>query len=327
VLLRSFALPLLATVVGIAAVGIIGGAGDAGVVAVLAVLEVSLSFDNAIVNAKILGRMDATWQRLFLTVGVLIAVVGMRLVFPLVIVGVTGHLSPVRAVQLATSHPHEYAETLTAAHPAIASFGGTFLLMLFLDFVLTRHEVQWLGPLERALARIGRFGNLAAVLTLLLLVVTATTYGADHAYQVLLAGASGLAAYLAVNGLSSLFEAGPGTQGGLAAFVYLEVLDSSFSFDAVVGAFAITEKIFVIAVGLGIGAAYIRGLTVQVVRSGALARYPYLEHGAHWAIGALAVTLFVSISHAVPEAVTGLLGVGFIAASVLSSVRRNRQRQ
>ncbi len=112
---------------------------------------------------------------------------------------------------------------------------------------------------------------------------------------------------------------------GLFTFLYLEVLDASFSFDGVVGAFAITDMIFVIALGLGIGACYIRSLTVFLVRKGTLAEYVYLEHGAHWAIGALAVLLFVTIRYHVPDIVTGLIGVGFIGAALVSSIVRKRR--
>lgn len=339
-----FRLPLLATVVGIALTAIFFGATDAGVVAILIVLEVSLSFDNAVVNATVLKRMNEKWQRLFLTVGIVIAVFGMRLVFPIVIVAVAGKLSPFRAVDLAVNHAGDYAETLTSAHPAIAAFGGIFLLMIFLDFVFEDREISWLGWIERPLARIGRLDQLSAILALVFLVVSATTFAHPHAYQVLVSGAAGLATYLGVSSLSALFEAGdeedgesddddapavklPGAvaRAGLFTFLYLEVLDASFSFDGVVGAFAITDKIFVIALGLGVGAAYIRGLTVFLVRKGTLDDYAHLEHGAHWAIGALAVLLFVSIKHEVPEVVTGLVGIAFIGAALVTSIIRNRR--
>ncbi len=72
---------------------------------------------------------------------------------------------------------------------------------------------------------------------------------------------------------------------------------------------------------------YIRSLTVYLVRKGTLQEYVYLEHGAHYAIGALAVILAVSIETEVPEIITGLVGIGFIAIALASSVRnRNRQR-
>jgi uncharacterized protein len=104
------------------------------------------------------------------------------------------------------------------------------------------------------------------------------------------------------------------------------VLDAAFSFDGVIGAFAITTDPILIALGLGlIGAMFVRSLTVFLVRKGTLADYVYLEHGAHWAIGALSVILLVGIGYHVNEVVTGLIGVAFIGAAFLSSIMRNRK--
>jgi hypothetical protein len=358
--LALFRFPIAVTIVGIAAAAILGGPSIAGVVAILAVLEVSLSFDNAVVNATVLAKMDAHWQRIFLTVGVLIAVFGMRLLFPIVVVTIAGHISPVHAIDLALHHPHEYALKLTQAHPAIGAFGGIFLLMIFLDFLFEDQEVSWLGPIERQLTKVGKLDQASAIIALLFLIVSATTFASKDAVQVLVSGTAGLATYLGVSSLSALFESdedevvdrlqtaeaqassadGDAAEGeaaprvkiprnlaraGLFTFLYLEVLDASFSFDGVVGAFAITDMIFVIALGLGIGACYIRALTVYLVRKGTLTEYVYLEHGAHWAIGALAVLLFVTIRHNVPELVTGLIGVAFIGAALISSIVRNHR--
>jgi uncharacterized protein len=115
-------------------------------------------------------------------------------------------------------------------------------------------------------------------------------------------------------------------KAGFFLFLYLEVLDAAFSFDGVIGAFAITTDPILIALGLGlIGAMFVRSLTVFLVRKGTLADYVYLEHGAHWAIGALAVILLVGIGYHVDEIVTGLIGVAFIGAAFLSSIMRNRK--
>jgi uncharacterized protein len=350
--LALFRLPIAVTIVGITVAGVLGGIQVAGVVAILAVLEISLSFDNAVVNATVLQKMNPYWQRIFLTVGVLVAVFGMRLLFPLIVVTIAGHISPVHALDLALHHPHEYSAKLTQAHPAIGAFGGIFLLMIFLDFLFEDQEIKWLEPIERQLAKIGKLDQASAIIALLFLIVAASTFAHNDAVQVLLSGASGLATYLAVNSLSTLFEAEEETVvgGGAAAaesdgaepqvrlpknlarlglftFLYLEVLDASFSFDGVVGAFAITDMIFVIALGLGIGACYIRALTVYLVRKGTLAEYVYLEHGAHWAIGSLAILLFVTIRVKVPDLVTGLIGVGFIGAALISSIMRNRRAE
>jgi uncharacterized protein len=352
--LALFRLPIAVTIIGIVAAGITGGPSIAGIVAILAILEVSLSFDNAVVNATVLQKMNPYWQRIFLTVGVLIAVFGMRLIFPLMVVTIAGHISPVEALSLALHHPHQYAIMLTQAHPAIAAFGGIFLLMIFLDFLFEDHEIKWLEPIERPLARIGKLDQSSIIIALVFLIVAATTFARHDSIKVMLSGAAGLATYLAVSTLSALFEADEdkvvGADGaaaakaaeggaapvkvpaslarvGLFTFLYLEVLDASFSFDGVVGAFAISDMIFVIALGLGIGACYIRALTVYLLRKGTLAAYVYLDHGAHWAIGALAVSLFVTIRVNVPDLVTGLIGVGFIGAALVSSIVRNHRAE
>lgn len=382
-LFKTFGWSAAITIAGLVGGFLLGGLSGLTVVAILIVLEVSLSFDNAVVNATILKRMNAFWQKIFLTVGILIAVVGMRLVFPLLIVCLTGHVSPAKAVDLALKGgdqhtPGTYAHMLHDAHPSIAAFGGAFLLMLFLDFVFEDHAVKWLKPIEGPLAKIGKLDQLSVVVCLLVLAVVSQTLAADPG-TVLFAGALGLMTYLLVGGLGDLFESqgmlgdeagdktsdssdvrdgdtaersvatkvdgaadarattstkntekqvGVGELAGKAAFflfMYLEVLDASFSFDGVIGAFAISQDIFIIAIGLGVGAMWIRSITVYLVRQGTLDDYAYLEHGAMWAIGALATILFVSIKHEVPEIVTGLVGVGFIAAALYGSVRRNRR--
>jgi uncharacterized protein len=324
--------------------------------AVLGILEVSLSFDNAVVNATVLERMSQFWQKIFLTIGIMIAVFGMRLVFPLLIVGITADLNPVEAVTLALERrpeddPTSYAYLLNEAYPQIAAFGGMFLFMLFLDWVFTERAHTWLTWLERPLARMGQLNRLSVVIAIVSLVLLAT-FLAEEPSVVLIAGALGLITYLAVNGLGDFFEqagqkqleaveeeaaetrngSGPSQlakatgKAGFFLFLYLEVLDAAFSFDGVIGAFAITTDPIIIALGLGlIGAMFVRSLTVFLVRKGTLADYVYLEHGAHWAIGALAAILLIGIGYHVNEVVTGLVGVAFILSALASSIVRNRR--
>ncbi|MEX5634686.1 DUF475 domain-containing protein [Parafrankia sp. FMc2] len=367
--LRIFGWSIAITVIGIAAAGVIGGADAAAIVAILAVLEISLSFDNAVINATILGRMSEFWQRIFLSVGIIIAVFGMRLVFPIAIVALTAHLNPVEVFDLALNDEAEYAARLHEAHPSIAAFGGIFLFMIFLDFMFDpERDIQWLKRLEEPFRKAGQLDVLPVVTGLVALLVVAEAFSGDHTQQVLTAGVAGLATYLGVRGLGEFFEArGVGVEAddddegaadagsavagesvaggapqrrtgtpevvlatGRAAFflfLYLEVIDASFSFDGVVGAFAISQNIFIIAVGLGIGAMYIRSVTVYLVRRGTLGEYIYLEHGAHYAIGALAVILAISIETEVHEIVTGLIGVGFIGLALLSSIRHRAMQR
>ncbi|WP_067695222.1 DUF475 domain-containing protein [Nocardia jejuensis] len=351
---RIFGLSIIITVLSLAAAAWYGGPTALALCAILGILEVSLSFDNAVINASVLQRMTEFWQKIFLTVGVVIAVFGMRLVFPLVIVWITAGLDPKRAFDLAMNPPEDgaltfpdgsasYEKLLTDAHPAIAAFGGAFLLLLFLNFILDEHEITWLGWIERPLAKLGKLDMLSVVLTLGAVLIAAEVIADDaHRGTVLLSGVLGVITYITVDGLGSMFhveeEGEEGASGpsetvkvaGKAAFflfLYLEVLDASFSFDGVIGAFAITSDPILIALGLGlIGAMFVRSITVFLVRKGTLSEYVYLEHGAHWAIGALAIILLISIGVHVNELITGLVGVAFIGAAFITSLIRNRRQ-
>ena len=355
---RIFAISLFFTAAALTVGYAHGGPNALFLLLVLAVLEVSLSFDNAIINAAILQRMSPFWRQMFLTVGILIAVFGMRLVFPLLIVWATAGLDPVRAMKLALNPPPHHAlefpdgspsyeKLINSAHPQIAAFGGTFLLMLFLDFVFHDRDIKWLKLIEVPFARIGRLGQVSVVVAGVALVVAGTelTHSGDERATVLTAGLLGLVAYLVVNGLSRAFRppdldaaaagkkasktAGAAVgKAGLTLFLYLEMLDAAFSFDGVAGAFAITSDPIVIALGLGlVGSMFVRSITIYLVQQETLDRYVYLEHGAHWAIGALAVIMLLSIEprFQVPEAVTASVGVVFIGAALSWSVLRNRR--
>ena len=349
-ILRTFSASLAVTAIALVVAYLYAGWSGVALCLILAVLEISLSFDNAVINATILGRMSPVWQRVFLTVGVLIAVFGMRLLFPLAIVWATAGLDPVEAMDLALHPPPDgaayfdaaqtqpsYETLLTDAHPQIAAFGGMFLLMLFGDFVFSDKELHWLRPVERPLARIGAIPNASSIVAIVALVVAAQFAAPDDTASVLTAGVLGLFAYLLVNGLTGLIDSGDDEGSGAAGavgragfflFLYLEVLDASFSFDGVIGAFAITSDPILIALGLGfVGAMFVRSITVYLVRAGTLAEYRYLEHGAHWAIGALAVIMLVTVDPDVdvPDVVTGLIGVAFIGAATVSSVIANRR--
>jgi hypothetical protein len=333
-MLRAFGLSAFLTFVTLLASLVGFGPTAALTTLILIAIEVAFSFDNAIINAKVLERLSHFWQQLFLTVGMVFAIVGMRIVFPIVIVMITAGLGWSEVVNEALHNPHLYGEHLNEAHVAIASFGGAFLLLLAAYFLFDdARQILWLERLERQLQRFGGRVWLPPLLVALVVAVAAFFAG-DEGAQILKAGFAGVATYtvlkLSIDGLGRLAGSDSTGQyvgwGAFLAFMYLQVLDASFSFDGVLGAFAITDNIVLIAMGLGVGAIWVRSLTVYIVRRGTLKEYKYLEHGAHYAILALAVALLTSIFVELPDAVTGLTGIGIIVASFLSS-REAKQRK
>jgi hypothetical protein len=317
---------------------VVGTLGVLWIVVVLGVLEVSLSFDNAVVNATVLRDMSPAWQRRFLTWGVIIAVFGMRIVFPLVIVAIAAKLGPIDAVTLAATDPVAYERIITGAHVGISGFGGAFLAMVGLTFFLDEDkDLHWIGAIERPFSGLSRISGLAIGLVLLALYGISRLIAAGEAMTFLTSGIFGLVAYIAVQAIGALLEKDEDetpsgnaaatvavAKSGLAAFLYLEVLDASFSFDGVIGAFALSNNLFIIALGLGIGAMFVRSMTVMLVDRGTLTEYRYLEHGAFYAIIALAAIMLISVHVEVPETVTGLIGAAFIGLAFLASVRANR---
>ncbi|MCV2866536.1 DUF475 domain-containing protein [Albidovulum sediminicola] len=297
---------------------------------VLAVLEISLSFDNAIVNANKLKDMTPEWQRRFLTWGILIAVFGMRIIFPLLIVVIAAKIGPFEALHLAVARPDEYARLIGGAHLTIAAFGGTFLMMVALRYFIDEgKEVDWIRTLECQLRRCASVRGLEIGFVLSVVLLFAAVLPEHEVASFLFASVGGLLTFLAVEVVGQFLDRGAklgmAARGGLGAFLYLEVLDASFSFDGVIGAFALTHNLFLIAIGLGIGAMYVRSMTIMLVEKQTLAEFRYLEHGAFYSILVLSVIMFAQTLWSIHELVTGLLGAGFIGLALISSIRHNRR--
>ena len=303
------------------------------IVGVLAILEVSLSFDNAVVNAVVLKKMTPVWRHRFITWGIAIAVFGMRIVFPLVIVAIITRVDPLSALVMAATDPDHYARVLTSAHISVSAFGGAFLAMVgFKHFCNHQKDVHWIPVIERPLTRLGRIKAVELGVVLLLLYLVSVWLLRHEQFEFLIAGLLGLLTYVAVDGVSALLNVnsaltGEVVQSGAASFLYLEMLDASFSFDGVIGAFALSNNLFIIAIGLGIGAMFVRSLTIMLVEHETLASYRYLEHGAFYAIVALALMMFFNAIQHIPEFVTGLIGAGFIITAFVDSIRYNRRMQ
>lgn len=306
------------------------------IVMVLAILEVSLSFDNAVVNAIKLEKMNEKWRRCFLTIGIIIAVFGMRFLFPVLVVSIFAQVGLLEVVKIAFSDAHKYTYYLHQTHAPIVAFGGAFLMMLFLSYFLNNEkDVHWIKHVEKKLQCFGNINGAETIITMLVLFFVQAHVIATQRLFVVLSGISGVIIYLLIDGITQWLEKKEDEStkqfattikgSGLIGFLYLELIDASFSLDGVLGAFALSNDILIITIGLAIGAMFVRSLTIMLVEKKTLKNYLYLEHGAHWAIGALALIMFVSSFHEVPEVVTGLIGLAFILLSLVSSLIHNRR--
>ncbi len=322
--MRIFIFPAIVSVVAFSAVFAWGGLSAFFLVVLLTILETTLSFDNAVVNAKVLKRMTPQWQSRFLTWGILIAVFGTRFIFPIFIVAAAAWLSPYAVTMLAFYDPVAYGERLADARVAISAFGSAFLLLVSLKYFFNKRKtVHWIDMIERHLSRWGGIEAIEIALVLAVLLGCAFLVPAEAA-TLLIAGIIGVVLFIMIEGIAQSFEMETGSAvavGGAALFVYLNVLDSAFSLDGVIGAFAITSSLPTIIVGLGIGALFVRTFTVYLVRAKTLETLRYLEHGAHWAIFGLALSMLFGIFVHVPEAITGLIGLVFIVFAYISSRR------
>ncbi len=307
------------------------------IVTILAILEVSLSFDNAVVNAMKLEKMSKIWRQRFLTWGIAIAVFGMRFLFPILVVSIFANLSMGDVARIALNDSEQYAHYLHLTHAPIVSFGGIFLLMLFLHYFFDHEKtVHWIKPIENWISNLDNIRGIEVIIALLALIFTQNfAPDAQIRLAIILSGIGGVITYLAIDGLSHYLEKQEQQRvskcaqnvacGGFVSFMYLELIDASFSLDGVLGAFALSKDIIIISIGLAIGAMFVRSLTVMLVEKKTLARFLYLEHGAHWAIGALAIIMLISTKIEVPEVITGIIGLVFIVLSLVSSVIHNKK--
>ena len=333
--------PLITTVIGLGLSAWLGWATEgswAGVVSflivgtVLAALEIALSFDNAIVNANKLDEMTPVWRQRFLTWGILIAVFGMRIVFPLAIVAIFAWINPFAAMHLALSNPDEYSRIIGHAHGPISAFGGTFLMMVALKFFIDEDKsIDWIEMLEKRLRKWGSVRGFEIALVLVVVLLISRSLPGHDVAPFLTSAVMGLLVFTMVDGLGTYLDniagttAEIGAKGGLGAFLYLEVLDASFSFDGVIGAFALTTNILLIAIGLGIGAMYVRSMTIMLVERGTLAEFRYLEHGAFYSIFALSIVMFLQSLMHVHELITGGVGMALIATAFYASIMHNKR--
>ncbi|MFA6189193.1 MAG: DUF475 domain-containing protein [Sulfuricurvum sp.] len=309
--------------VGLIASFYLGGIAAMYITFLLIILEVSLSFDNAVVNAKVLETMDPIWQKRFIVFGIPIAVFGMRLLFPLAIVAIVTGMGLTETLHVAMNDPSRYEEILKSTETTIFAFGGAFLLMVFLDFFFEVRDIKWVKFVEGSKI-VEKFSGVANIQLITAIMVGITLGHITQDFGVVLAFMYGVLLH-SLLGMLDHFLSSDTVKSGLAGFIYLEVLDASFSFDGVIGSFALTSNIFIIMIGLGVGAMFVRSITLYFVEHKTLSQFQYLEHGAHYAIGILALIMLMKITMEIGEVVTGTVGVGLISIALLHSLWENKQ--
>jgi hypothetical protein len=302
---------------------------------VLSFIEVSMSFDNAVVNATKLQTMSHNMRMFFLWFGLPVAVFGMRFLLPVFMVAGFGHVSPSLSLDMALHDQAKFAHILSLSHSSVIGFGGTFLLATALEyFIDSEKDSHWLEPFEGWLANLDIIEKSSTILpALFTIIVTAivayTTTGFATDSPFLDSASTGLAVWLVVGWIKSALEETDNAlvakgaaivSGGLGTLLYLEVLDASFSFDGVVAAFAISNDLIVVAIGLGIGALFIRSATIKLVEENTLNQFKYLENGAFWSIFALAAYMFAENYVTIPDWIIALTSIGLIVSSVVASI-------
>lgn len=294
----------------------------------LALLEITLSFDNALVNATILQKMNHLWQQRFFCWGIIIAVFFTRLIFPLLIVSISTDLSMWDSITLAFSSPHIYSKHLQNAHESISTFGGIFLLLAFLTFFLNQNKKEhWFFKIEKNLVKIGELKFIPILFSLLLVFVIQKILPKSHHETILISGGTAIGLFLILNYFNQLLnqkkiiQNGKQRKNGFFSFIYLEILDISYSLDSVISAFAISTDLLIVCIGLSIGAIFVRSITLYLVAKKTIKKYRYLKHGAYYAIGTLGSIMIVNIFIEVPSILTVIISTSFILTALFASIR------
>ena len=301
----------------------------------LGVLETALSFDNAVLNAAYLKDMNEESKHWFLTWGMIIAVFGMRLVLPIIIVSISAQVGPIEAVKMALFDKETYQLTMESTHVYVMGFGASFLLLVALEFFLDiEKDSHWIPLIEKPFVSLSKIPYVIFIFSVL--IVSIIAINSDETEKLLYSSFAGITLFYFINWIKNTLENKGDTRIAgtvdkiqglmMGTLVFLEILDASMSFDGVIAAFAITNDFLIIGAGLGIGAMFVRSLTIYLVDQGTMEELAYLEHGAFYAIMFLVIVMFASALHIeIPEAITAGVSAGLILIAGVHSHLINKK--
>lgn len=275
--------------------------------AILTVLGLSLfeaisSVDNAIINAEVLSTMGARARRWFLTWGMLLAVFVVRGLLPFVIIwAFNPSLKAFQVLSAAWSSDPLVQDSIHKSAPILLVAGGVFLVFLFLHWLFLEDKKMGLPRAEKFFMTQGVW--FYAVVSILLAVISWFALKQDN-----------LMAFGAVVG-STLFFITHGfkqnaeeqekrllgsARSDLSKLFFLEIIDTTFSIDGVLGAFAFTLSVPLILLGNGFGALLVRQITISNIER--IKKYVYLKNGAMYSILVLGIIMIMhSFGFDIPE--------------------------
>lgn len=259
----------------------------------LTLFEIISSIDNAVVNADVLSTMSANWRKIFINVGLIFAVFVVRGLLPLLIIWLSSPgLSIVQAFSATFSGDAHVIEIIERQTPILLGGGGIFLLFLFLHWLFIEDK-KYAFFFERLVHKhlFFWFYALASIVLLAMVWITMPINPLIAVGMVV-----GSTAFFIVHGFKTQAEEQEkklvkGHMSNLSKFLYLEVIDTTFSIDGVLGAFAFTTAVPLILIGNGLGALVVRELTVRGIAT--VKKYAYLKNGAMYSIGALGIIMMV----------------------------------
>jgi uncharacterized protein len=249
----------------------------------LSLFEIITSIDNAIINAEVLKGMSQRARRWFLLWGFLFAVFVVRGLLPLLIVWIANpQLGLWGVFTAAFSQDPSIAQAIEDTSPLLLLAGGVFLIFLFFNWLFLEPKNYGLKG-ERFFSSQGAW--FFAIVSILLTVIV--WFALRESSMLGFAAVVGSTAFFIIHGFRQFAEEQErkligGNISDISKIAYLEVLDSTFSIDGVIGAFAFTFSIPLILLGNGLGALVLRKLTVSNIER--IKKYKYLKNGAMYSI-------------------------------------------
>ena len=288
----------------------------------LLIFEIVNSVDNAIVNAYVLKTMSEKWRKIFLFWGILTAVFIMRGLLPFLVVWLSvPEIGFLGAFQAMFQSKPEIAELMEERKGVILIGAGVFLLLLYLHWLFLE-EKSPLFVMDRFIKPhygVWFFAFAAVILVVLLYLARTSPF-------LMLSAAIGNAVFFIMYGFREQAEKqkeklkGPSQMRDFSKLMYLEVLDASFSFDGVMGAFAFTTSVPLILIGNGIGALVVRDMTIRSIDK--VAKYKFLKNGAMTSIGLLGIFIIAkSFGVLIPEYLPTLITILIVGLAFWQSKR------